>query len=130
MNVNSGHGLLDQINTVNTRAYTFAEQKPFTIIEVGDYSMIVKETYETYKISDIRGIEVTESIESPEGTILYFSSKLPEGIKYYNVVYANVERVFTTDWVREMIKSQFEASNLSTMIDKIKKKINNNEQSK
>ena len=104
LKIGTGHGLLDQINTVNTRAYTFAEQKPFTIIEVGDYSMIVKETYETYKISDIRGIKVTESIESPEGTILYFSSKLPEEIKYYNVVYADVERVFTTDWVREMIK--------------------------
>ena len=105
----AGHGLLDQINTVNTRAYTFAEQKPFTIVEIGDYSMIVKETYETYKISDIRGIKVTESIESPEGTILYFSGKLPEEITYYNVVYANVERVFTADWVREMIKSQFES---------------------
>ena len=122
MNVNSGYGLLDQINTVNTRAYTFAEQKPFTIVEIGDYSMIVKETYENYKISNVRGIKVIESINTPEGSILYFSEKLPEEMKYYNVLYADIERIYNIDWFREMIKSQFGASNLSAMVGRIKKR--------
>lgn len=56
--------------------------------------MLVKESYTPYKVTDVKGNKVVESITTSEGTILYFSDKLPEELKYYNVVYVNVE----TDW--------------------------------
>lgn len=62
-----------------------------------------------YAISDIRGIKVTESINTPEGTILYFSDKLPEEMKYYSTVYANVRRrrILNMSLLEEMIQKQF-----------------------
>lgn len=101
----TGRGLLDQIYTYDY-FNIFAEQRPFTIIETGEYSMIVKEVYKGYKILDVKGNKVVESIESPEGTIVYFSDKLPEELKYYNVIYANVEKVFNYSWVKEFLESQ------------------------
>lgn len=67
--------------------------KPLTIIEMGDYSMLVKESYAPYKVTDVKGNKVVESITTSEGTILYFSDKLPEELKHYNVIYANLD-----DW--------------------------------
>ena len=102
----TGRGLLDQICT-SDYSNIFAEQRPFTIIETGEYSMIVKEVYKGYKILDVKGNKVVESIESPEGTIVYFSDKLPEELKYYNVIYANVEKVLDHSWIKEFLESQF-----------------------
>lgn len=122
-------GLLDQINQpYNPYEFYPLIQEPFTVIEVGDYSMIVKEKYENYTISDIRGIKVTESIETPEGTILYFSDKLPEEMKYYSTIYANVRRVLTISWLEELIQKQFVSSSIGGGRN-IKMK-NNNGQSK
>lgn len=105
----TGSGLLDQIYTSN-HPYEFypSIQEPFTVIEVGDYSMIVSGNKD-YTILDIRGIEVTESINTPEGTILYFSDKLPEEMKYYSTVYANVRRrrILNMSLIEEMIQKQF-----------------------
>ena len=69
--------------------------------------MIVKEVYKGYKILDVKGNKVVESIESPEGTIVYFSDKLPEELKYYNVIYANVEKVLNYSWIKEFLEIQF-----------------------
>lgn len=80
-----GHGLLDKIQIFN--------YKPLTIIEMGDYSMLVKESYAPYKVTDVKGNKVVESVTTSEGTILYFSDKLPEELKHYNVIYANLD-----DW--------------------------------
>lgn len=102
----TGRGLLDQIYASDYTSI-FAEQRPFTIIETGEYSMIVKEVYNGYKILDVKGNKVVESIESPEGTIVYFSDKLSEELKYYNVIYANVEKVFDSSWIKEFLESQF-----------------------
>lgn len=102
----TGRGLLDQIYASDYPSI-FAEQRPFTIIETGEYSMIVKEVYKGYKILDVKGNKVVESIESPEGTIVYFSDKLPEELKYYNVIYVNVEKVFDCSWIKEFLESQF-----------------------
>ena len=102
----TGRGLLDQIYA-SDYYNIFAEQRPFTIIETGEYSMIVKEIYNGYRILDVKGNKVVESIESPEGTIVYFSDKLPEELKYYNVIYANVEKVLDYNWVKEFLESQF-----------------------
>lgn len=102
----TGRGLLDQIHASDYYSI-FAEQRPFTIIETGEYSMIVKEVYKGYKILDVKGNKVAESIESSEGTIVYFSDKLPEELKYYNVIYANVEKVLDYNWVKEFLESQF-----------------------
>lgn len=101
----TGRGLLDQIYA-SDYSNSFAEQRPFTIIETGEYSMIVKEVYKGYKILDVKGNKVVESIESPEGTIVYFSDKLPEELKYYNVIYANVEKVLNYSWIKEFLESQ------------------------
>ena len=65
------------------------------------------EINKNYTILDIRGIKVTESIKTPEGTILYFSDKLPEEMKYYSTIYANVRRVLNTSFLEEMIQKQF-----------------------
>ena len=100
----TGRGLLDQIYA-SDYSNIFAEQRPFTIIETGEYSIIVKEVYKGYKILDVKGNKVVESIESPEGTIVYFSDKLPEELKYYNVIYANVEKVLDYNWVKEFLES-------------------------
>lgn len=102
----TGGGLLDQIYA-SDYPNIFAVQMPFTVIETGEYSMIVKEVYKEYKILDVKGNKVVESIESPEGTIVYFSDKLPEELKYYNVIYANVEKVLNYNWVKEFLESQF-----------------------
>lgn len=124
----TARGLLDQIYTSDYISI-FAEQRSFTIIETGEYSMIVKEVYKECKILDVKGNKVVESIESPEGTIVYFSDKLPEELKYYNVIYANVEKVLNYNWIKEFLESQFTwqppAIGGGRNI-----KINNNEQSK
>lgn len=112
-NITTGHGLLDQINQpYNPYEFYPSTQEPFTVIEVGDYSMIVKESLENYTILDIRGIKVTESIKTPEGTILYFSDKLPEEMKYYSTIYANVRRVLTISWLEELIQEQLRSPSI------------------
>ena len=124
----TGKGLLEQIYASDYSSI-FAEQRPFTIIETGEYSMIVKEAYKGYKILNVKGNKVVESIESPEGTIVYFSNKLPEELKYYNVIYANVEKVLDYNWIKEFLESQFTWQPLA--IDGGRNiKINNNGQSK
>lgn len=129
----TGRGLLDQICT-SDYSNIFAEQRPFTIIETGEYSMIVKEVYKGYKILDVKGNKVVESIESPEGTIVYFSDKLPEELKYYNVIYANVEKVFDRSWIKESWIKEFLESQFTWQPPAIgggrNIKINNNGQSK
>ena len=111
-----GHGLWDQMYIFN--------YKPLTIIEMGDYSMLVKESYTPSRITDVKGNKVVESITTSEGTILYFSDKLPEELKYYNVVYVNVE----TDWTYSSIMEAYRTSTcLSDAIDKLTKEINNGE---
>ena len=60
-----GRGLWDQMCIFN--------YEPLTIIEMGDYSMLVKESYTPYKVTDVKGNKVVESITTSEGSILYFS---------------------------------------------------------
>ena len=101
--------------------------KPLTIIEIGDYSMLVKESYTPYKVTDVKGNKVVESITTSEGTILYFSDKLPEELKYYNVVYVNVE----IDWAEfsysDILKAYGSSTYLYDAIDKLTKETNNGE---
>ena len=127
--IHTGGGLLDQIYA-SDYSYSFAEQRPFTIIETGEYSMIVKEIYKGYKILDVKGNKVVESIESPEGTIVYFSDKLPEELKYYNVIYANVERGLAYNWIKEFFESQFTWQPPAIGVGRNIKIKNNNGQSK
>lgn len=100
--------------------------KPLTIIEIGDYSMLVKESYTPYKVTDVKGNKVVESITTSEGTILYFSNKLPEELKHYNVIYAKLD-----DWTpftySDIIEAYKSSTYLSDTLDKLTKEINNGE---
>lgn len=113
-----GHGLWDQMQIFN--------YKPLTIIEMGDYSMLVKESYTPYKVTDVKGNKVVESITTSEGTILYFSDKLPEELKHYNVIYANLD-----DWTSltysDILEAYRSSAYLSDTLDKLTKEINNGE---
>lgn len=73
----------------NVRPHT--EYEGLDIIETGDYSMLVKGVEPNHKILSVKDIKVVESIDTPEGTILYFDEKLPDELRYYNVIYAKVK---------------------------------------
>lgn len=111
-----GHGLWDQMQIFN--------YKPLTIIEIGDYSMLVKESYTPSKVTDVKGNKVVESITTSEGSILYFSDKLPEELKYYSVVYVNVETEFSYSDILKMYGS---STYLYDAFDKLTKETNNGE---
>ena len=101
--------------------------KPLTIIEMGDYSMLVKESYTPSRVTDVKGNKVVESITTSEGTILYFSDKLPEELKYYNVVYVNVETDLTLTYSDIQEAYRFSTTRLSDIIDELTKETNNGE---
>ena len=81
--------------TWDWNVHPYTEYAGLDIIETGDYSMLVKGVRLNHKIISVKGIKVVESIDTPEGTILYFDEKLPDELRYYNVIYAKAERDYT-----------------------------------
>lgn len=91
-----------------------------TIIEAGDYSMLVKGVEPNHKIISVKGIKVVESINTPEGTILYFDEKLPEELRYYNVIYAKAERDYTRGTLMEEFDDMMDSFGLLSIRNNLK----------
>lgn len=90
------------------------------VVETGDYSMLVKGVEPKHKIISVKGIKVVESINTPEGTVLYFDEKLPDILKYYNVIYAKAERLFTTTTLTEEFQDEIDSLHLLSIRNNLK----------
>lgn len=97
----------------NVHPYT--EYAGLDIIETGDYSMLVKGVDPKHKIVAVKDIKVVESIDTPEGTILYFDEKLPDELRYYNVIYAKVK--IWHDFYEEYLKLRDSLTGISIRND-------------
>ena len=109
----TGRGILDQMYTDPWYDW---ENIPLTIIEVGQYSIYVKE-----ELNDIEKIILgdlcvsnmsSEIVTNPGGSIIYFLNPIPEKYKYYNVVYvkARKQSVLTLSKLEEITANLFKSN--------------------
>ena len=109
----TGGGILDQMYT---DPWYDLKNIPLTIIEVGQYSIYVKE-----ELNDIDKVLLGDScvsnmsseiVANPGGSIIYFPNPIPEKYKYYNVVYVKVQKqsVFTLSKLEEITANLFKSN--------------------
>lgn len=101
--------------TWDWNVHPYTEYAGLDIIETGDYSMLVKGVDPKHKIVAVKDIKVVESIDTPEGTILYFDEKLPDELRYYNVIYAKVK--IWHDFYEEYLKLRDSLTGISVRND-------------
>lgn len=77
------NGIFSQVKAGN---FNLSKETKITLtpIEVGEYSIYVKESLDNTLLVEVNDIVSKEVINTPEGSIIYFDEKVPENVSKYS----------------------------------------------